>query len=666
AARNKPVIVVKSGRSSKGAQAAASHTGAMAGSDLVFDAAIRRAGMLRVDTLQELFVAAETLARFDADIDRGLTVMTNGGGAGVMAADAAARAGVSLSELSSATLARLDVVLPPTWSHGNPIDIIGDAPVERYVATLDALLQAPVGGAVLFMHAPTAIVASADIARACLPLVQGASRRVLGCWLGGSSVGEARRLFEHAGVADFETPEEAVQACAMLATYRRNQALLLEAPSAGALGTPDKARAQAIVAEALAAGRDMLDEVESKALMAAYAIPTVKTARALPTEEDAVRAAAGIGYPVALKILSPDISHKSDVGGVCLDIPDAPALRAAVRQMLGCVGALRPGARIRGLSVQAMAHRPLALELIVGASIDAIFGPVLMFGQGGTAVEVIADRAVALPPLNRVLARDMMSRTRVIKLMQDHRGRPAADIDAICDVLVALSRTQADLPELAELDINPLWVDAAGVLALDARVRLSATPVAGADRFAIAPFPQELTEHVEWQGRTVVIRAIRPEDEALHRAFISHVAPADLRLRFFSSRRELPRTELARLVQIDYAREMAFIALDVAADGAPETLGVVRAVSDPDNVEAEFAILVRSDVQGRRLGSLLLAKMIGYLRSRGTRRMVGYVMCENDAMRRLVQALGFEAVSRTKEPGAIYYALELQDARAAA
>jgi len=660
AARNKPVIVVKAGRSSKGAQAAASHTGALAGSDLVFDAAIRRAGMLRVDTLQDLFIAAETLARFDADIDRGVTVMTNGGGAGVLAADAAERAGVRLATLGAPVLARLDGVLTSQWSHANPIDIIGDAPAARYVDTLQALLADSATGAILFLHAPTAIVSSADIARACLPLARTARRRLLSCWLGDGAVAEARHLFEQAGVADFETPEDAVQACAMLATYRNNQKMLLESPSASAIDAPDTARARAIVATALAAGRESLDEIESKALLAAYGIPTVRTRRTLATADDAVQAAAAIGYPVALKILSPDLSHKSDAGGVLLDIADEAALRAATRQMLGCVGALRPDARIDGFSVQAMARRPHAQELIVGASVDPIFGPVLMFGHGGTAVEVIADRAVALPPLNRVLARDLVSRTRVAKLLQGYRGRAPADIDAVCDVLVALSRMQADLPELAELDINPLWADDQGVIALDARVRLDRRPVAGAARFAILPFTDELTERVDWQGRTVTIRAIRPEDEPLHRAFLAHVDPADLRLRFFSSRRELPRTELARLVQVDYAREMAFIALDSADDATQETLGVVRAVRDPDDVEAEFAILVRSDVQGRRLGSVLLSKMVGYLRGQGVSRMTGHVRRENAAMHALVQSLGFEHSPEPREPGTVYYTLDLQ------
>ncbi len=660
AARNKPVIVVKAGRSSKGSQAAASHTGALAGSDAVFDAAFRRAGMLRVDTLQDLFIAAETLARFHGSTDGGLTLLTNGGGAGVMAADAAAREGVDLRDLDAALVARLDATLPPTWSHANPIDIIGDAPVQRYVDTFQALLADPSTGPILFVHAPTAIVRSADIARACLPVVRPAAQRLLACWLGDGAVTEARRLFEEVGIADFETPEQAVQAFAMLATYRRNQAMLLEAPAASGYGAADRPRAQAIVDQALAAGREMLDEVESKAMLEAYGIPTVRTTRTSPTADDAARAAHAIGYPVALKILSPDLTHKSDVGGVHLDLGDEHALRDAVRSMLARVAALRPDARVEGFSIQSMARRPFARELIVGASVDPIFGPVLLFGEGGTAVEIVADRAIGLPPLNRVLAHDLVSRTRVAKVLAGYRGRPAADLDAIADALIALSQMQADLPALAELDINPLWADDQGVLALDARIRLSRTPVAGAANFAILPYPVELEETADWNDRHLTIRPVRPEDEALHRAFIEHVEPQDLRLRFFSSRRELPRTELARLVQVDYAREMAFIAIDTGADGAPQTLGVVRAVCDPDNVDAEFAILVRTDLKGHGLGALLMRKMIRYLRTHGTRRMIGYVLAENEPMRALVHALGFKAVSRTAEPGAVFYTLELQ------
>jgi acetyltransferase len=305
----------------------------------------------------------------------------------------------------------------------------------------------------------------------------------------------------------------------------------------------------------------------------------------------------------------------------------------------------------------------MAQELIVGASNDPVFGPVLLFGQGGTAVEVLADRAIGLPPLNRVLARELVSRTRVAKLLAGYRDHPPAKLDAVCDVLVALSQLLADIPEVAELDINPLWADHEGVIALDARLRITHEAPAGAARFAITPYPAELAQHVAWQGETLLLRPIRPEDEAQHRAFAEQLQPQDLRLRFFSTRRELPRSELARLTQIDYAREMAFIAVRTLADGTPQTLGVVRAVMDPDNIDAEFAIVVRSDLKGRGLGHLLMGKMIEYLRSAGTQRMVAFVLPENGAMRDLAASHGFKLDAAGSDRCMQRYVLELRSGR---
>ncbi|WP_442909327.1 bifunctional acetate--CoA ligase family protein/GNAT family N-acetyltransferase [Ideonella sp. BN130291] len=641
AARNKPVIVVKAGRAGRGVQAAASHTGALAGADAVIDAAIRRAGMLRVDTLHQLFIAAETLARFRGNLSEVLTIMTNGGGAGVMAADSAALHGVALADLSAALLQALNKVLPPNWSKANPIDIIGDAPVERYTATLKAVLDDPATGAVLFLHSPTAIVRSDDIARACVPLVAAAPARVMSCWLGEGAVAEARARFERAGIANYATPEGAVHAFAMLQTFRRNQAILMEAPSASENPVPDRAAALAVMAAAQAEGRQWLGEAEAKTVLAAYGVPVVRTLTVAPDADAAAAAAHSIGYPVVLKIVSPDITHKSDVGGVRLDLPDAQAVQQAAADMLQSVQRARPGARVTGFSVQTMARRPHAHETIVGASIDALFGPVILFGQGGTAVEVLADSAIALPPLNRSLARELVSRTRVSRLLAGYRDRPPAHADALHDVLIAVSQMLADLPHLAELDINPLWVDEHGVLALDARVRLSAQPVAGADRFAIRPYPTEWVRRVQWHGREIVLRPIRPEDEEQHRRFLQQLSPEDIRMRIFQTRRELPRSELARLTQVDYEREMAFIAVGADAQGAPETLGVGRTVRDPDNTEAEFAVIVRSDLKGRGLGSMLLEQLIEHARSRGTPRLVGWVLRENSAMLQLARHLGF-------------------------
>jgi acetyltransferase len=658
AARNKPVIVVKAGRSPQGQRAAASHTGALAGSDIVFDAAIARAGMLRVDTLQELFLAAETLARFQANQAEQLVILTNGGGAGVMAADATARIGVELAELDPATLERLDAHLPANWSRGNPVDIIGDAPAERYVEALRAIGDDPAGGAVLFVHAPTAIVPSAEIARALVPLAvppPGAPPRVLGCWLGDAAVAEARKIFQDAGIAGYPTPEEAVRAFSMLVTYRRNQAQLIETPPAASPRpggrSADTAAARALVRKVLGEGRAMLTEPEAKAVLESCGIPVVATRSVAAHGEAAVQAAQAIGLPVALKILSGDISHKSDVGGVALNLDSEQAVRDAAAAMLARVRSARPDARIDGFTVQAMVKPARARELIVGASVDRTFGPVILFGAGGTAVEVLADRAVALPPLNAPLARALVARTRVSKLLDGYRDVPPADRDALDAVLIAVSQLLADVPEIAELDINPLLVDDRGAIALDARIRASADAPAGAASFAILPYPAHLIETIEWQGHSVTLRPIRPEDEAQHLEFLRALDPEDLRMRIFYSRRSIEHSELARLTQIDYAREIAFVATETAAGGAERTIGVVRAVADPDNISAEFGIIVRSELKGSGLGEQLMHKLIRTLREQGTKRLVATVLVENQRMLELAKSLGFTFLPRRPDAG---------------
>jgi acetyltransferase len=651
AARNKPVIVVKAGRSAAGQQAAASHTGALAGSDAVFDAAIARAGMLRVNTLQDLFLAAETLSRFRDSRAERLIVLTNGGGAGVMAADAAATEDVPLAPLDAAMKARLDAVLPANWSHANPVDIIGDAPAERYVAALQAL-SSDEDSAVLFIHAPTAIVPSLAIAQALQPLASATPRRVLGCWLGDVAVAEARALFRGVGVPDFNTPEDAVRAFSLLNTYRRHQEELLQTPPAHSAARPvDLPRIRAIVDGVLASGRELLTEPEAKDLLDAAGLPVVATRVVAPEAKAASVAAEALGFPVALKILSHEISHKSDVGGVRLNIGSTAELQEACATMLERVRTQRPDARVQGFTVQTMVRKKHAHELIIGASVDPVFGPVLLFGQGGVAVEVLADRALALPPLNTPLALAQIARTRVAKLLRGYRDEPAADIDAIAQVLVTVSQLLVDVPELAELDINPLLANHEGAVALDARVRLSATRPSGAAHFAIQPYPQELVETFAWNDQVLTLRPIRPEDEAQHRAFLERIDPEDIRLRVFYSRRTIEHSELARLTQIDYAREMAFIATRLGPDDTEETLGTVRASVDPDNHTAEFGVIVRSDLKGSGLGRRLMSKMIGHLRARGTQRLVGTVLRENAGMLELAQALGFQASDSPSDPG---------------
>jgi len=671
AARNKPVIVVKAGRSAQGQKAAASHTGALAGADAVVDAAIARAGMLRVDSLEALFLAAEILTRFKAPIGQQLTILTNGGGAGVLAADAAAACQVPLAELPAGLLRDLDAVLPANWSRGNPVDIIGDAPAQRYVDALAALERhADDTGTLLFIHAPTAIVPATEIARAMIPAIRPARVRplpLIATWMGGPAVAEARRLFVDAGIASYDMPEQAVAAIGMLQAYARNQAELTEAPPASALQdghAPDTERVRALVAQVLASGRELLTEPEAKAVCEAYRIPVVATRTVAADAEAAAAEAARIGFPVVLKILSPDISHKSDVGGVVLNLQDEGDVRAAAQAMLTRIGKSHPKARLEGFTVQAMVRLKQAQELIIGASIDPSFGPIILFGQGGTAVEVMKDSAMALPPLNAPLAHALIRRTRVARLLAGWRDVPPAKLDAVVATLMAVSQLLADVPEVAELDINPLIVNHEGAIALDARVRVSGDKPAGAANFAIAPYPARLVERIDWQGQAIMLRPVRPEDEAQHQAFLESLDPEDVRMRLFYSRRMLARSELARMVQIDYTREMAFVATTRAADGHEQTLGVARALADPDNVEAEFGIILRPQLKGTGLGGVLMKKLIDYQRAAGTRRLVAFVLTENLRMRELGKTLGFSDTAVAGDPELRYLALELQAAPA--
>ncbi|HEY0063627.1 MAG TPA: bifunctional acetate--CoA ligase family protein/GNAT family N-acetyltransferase [Telluria sp.] len=651
AARSKPTLILKAGRMAEGARAAASHTGALAGADDVYDAAFRRAGMLRVLATEDLFAAVETLSRARPLFGERLVILTNGGGPGVMATDALVCSKGVMAQLCQDTLSKLDAVLPPTWSRANPVDIIGDAPVERYVRTLEVLLDDPQTDAVLFIHAPTAIVASADIARAIAPMAKGASRNILACWLGGDAVAEARRICADAGIPNFGTPEEAVNAYLQIVQFRRNQNLLMQVPPTAGTGfEADTEKARRIVCGAIEAGRSLLSEPESKEVLAAYGIAVVAT-RSVTGIEEAVAAAEAIGFPVAIKVLSPDITHKSDVGGVALDLDSAAAVRSAAQRMQKRLLELAPLARLEGFSVQQVARRPDAHELIIGVATDPTFGPVILFGQGGVAVEVTADHAVMLPPLNVVLARDMISRTRVARLLAGYRNRKPADLDAIVWILMQISQMVSDLPELVELDINPLLADSAGAIVLDARMRVALADKSAStlDRLAIRPYPRELEEQIEWEGKPLLLRPIRPEDGAAHQAFFNALNADDVRYRMFVRVRELQPSQLARFTQIDYDREMAFIATRPGPDGVPETIGVGRVVADPDNIEAEFAVTVRSDLKGHGLGQILMEKLIDYCRRRGTREIVGEAMPQNTRVIRLVRKLGFEVTPNPAE-----------------
>lgn len=655
AARAKPVIVLKSGRHAAGAKAAQSHTGALSGSDAVYDAAFRRAGLLRVLELDELFEAAAVLSVIPKLEGERLAILTNGGGAGVLAADRLADFDGRLAGLSPDTKAVLDKALPATWSKGNPVDIIGDAGPERYEAALGALLADKAVDAVLVINCPTALASSDLAAKAVIKTV--AERKgegvpvkpVLTNWLGDGAAAESRKLFAAAGIATFETPAAAIAGYMQLVRYRRSQVELMRTPPSAPQDVVfDTERAQRIITDAAAAGRAMLSEGEAKSVLAAYGIPVATTT--IAADADAAAAAASeilkSHRACVIKILSHDISHKSDVGGVRLGLTTAEEVRETARAMRGDIERIMPAARLEGFVVEPMIERPEAHELIVGMSEDATFGPTLLFGAGGTAVEVMKDTAHALPPLDMQLARDMMRQTRIHRLLEGYRSRPAADLDAIAEVLVRISTLVANHPHVRELDINPLLADDRGVIALDARMRISRSGEAPRRPLAIRPYPAEWekAETLEEIG-AVELRPVRPEDERLYARFFEELDREDVRMRFFTAAPDRSHRYLARLTQIDYAREMAFVAV---ASETGELLGVARLAADPDYTRAEYAVLVRSDIKGKGLGWLLMGHLIAYARQEGLAELFGQVLAANTTMLSMCRELGFDI---SEEPG---------------
>lgn len=646
AARIKPVIVIKSGRHEAAAKAAKSHTGALAGSDAVYNAAFRRAGLVRVGELEDLFDAAETLSRTRLSSGDKLAIVTNGGGAGVLAVDRLLDCDGSLAVLSPATLKKLDAVLPSNWSKANPVDMIGDADAARYESVLNEVLADPSVDAVLVMNCPTALASNQETAAATIRCAAGASKVVLTSWLGEKTAQEARVAFEAAGIPTFETPDDAIRAFTFLTSYYKAQASLMRTPPAlPEMTAADRKRAKDSVQEALSKGREFLSEWEIKTVLSAYGIPVVPATTARRWDEVG-RAAEnmlhGAVKQVVVKIMSPDISHKSDVGGVALGLPDAATAQKAAQEMYERVKKAHPQAHIEGFNVQPMIRRGNARELILGISDDPTFGPVILFGAGGTAVEVIHDSAIGLPPLDMHLARDLIEQTQTYKTLQAYRNLPAADLDAIALTLVKLSQMIVDLPEIHELDINPLLADEQGVLALDARIIVRKSE-AGRDglnpRCIIKPYPQQWEGQVNLRnGRTIIMRPIRPEDERLYGPFLQKIDADDLRMRLFSSWQDLSHEFLARLTQIDYARAMAFVALDA---GTGDLLGVSRLMADPDYQRAEFAIIVRSDVQKQGIGYALMQRLIDYGKKEGIGEMWARIMQENTAMIQMSRELGF-------------------------
>lgn len=658
-ARNKKVIVIKSGRMAEGAKAAASHTGALAGNDDVFDAAIRRAGMLRVYSIQNLFDAVETLAHVHTVAGNRLIIMTNGGGIGVLATDTLVSNGGRLAELAPETIKELDDFLPKTWSGGNPVDIIGDGDAERYVKTLKALLKDPNYDAILVMLVPAAIIDNTEVARAISEVIKDAKKPVLTCWMGEDAVREAREIFKKNSIPKFETPEFAIRAFLQTVEYSANQKSLMEIPaSISEEFKPDIDKVKIIIKNALSEERDLLTEPEAKEVFDAYRIPVVKTLIAKDAEE-AVAHAKSIGFPVALKILSKDISHKSDMGGVLLNIESASILQLAAEGMLAKIHRLNPSAEIEGFTVQEMVQRSASTELIIGVALDPIFGPVILFGQGGVSVEVTNDKAVALPPLNMKLAKDMIQRTQVFKLLKGYRDVASADIEAIKTTLVKISRLVVDHAEIEELDINPLIADSHGVIALDARIKIGPSKQDAGARLAIHPYPRSLEETFKLStNEEILIRPIKPEDESAHHIFLEHTKPEDIYFRFFRAVNNLSHGQMARFTQIDYNREMAFIAVIKNKENSDETVGVIRIVSDSDNNEAEFAIIVRSDMKKKGIGSKLMDKSIHYCGKRGIKRLLGQILINNHEMEMFAKKFNFNE-TRDIEQQTIFLNLDL-------
>ncbi|WP_313222886.1 bifunctional acetate--CoA ligase family protein/GNAT family N-acetyltransferase [Pseudoxanthomonas mexicana] len=651
AARTKPVVVVKSGHggSPQVTPAGSTHTQNLARPNAVYGAAFRRAGLLRVRSLHELFAAARTLGQVRPFQGRRLAILTNGGGVGALSVDHLYEQGGSLATLSEATRDALDRILPVGWSRTNPVDLLTDIDADRYAATIDALLADPGNDALLAVNVPTVLSSSSEAAHAVTRVLSqrpghGTRKPVFTVWLGNDPQAEA--VLDAAQVARYPNESDAVAGFMHLVRHREVQAALMETPpSLPEDFIPDVALARTLVDAALDAGQTWLDPLATTQLLAAYGIPMAPLWRA-DDADDAARIAAPLlaeGATVAVKILSSDIPHKSDVDGVRLNLANANAVREAAAGILQRARERRPEARIEGVLVQPTVLRPKARELIAGIADDPVFGPVIAFGRGGTAVEVINDQAVALPPLDLRLAHELIARTRVSRVLKAYRDVPAADERAVALVLVKLAQLAADIPEIQQLDINPLLADREGVVAVDARIAVARGRVLhkgrGHPRFAIFPYPKEWERTIELaDGQPALVRPVRPEDDAMFREFFTHVTDEDLRLRFFQSVRHFSHEFIARLTQLDYARSIALVAIHPQTH---EMLGAVRLHADANYEKGEYGILVRSDLKGHGIGWKLMQIMIEYARWLGLKVIEGQVLRENRTMLAMCESLGF-------------------------
>lgn len=625
-----------------------------------------RAGILRVKDLAELFDAAETTARF-APLERArVGIITNGGGAGVLAVDQLIDCKGELAEFSPVTINRLNAVLPPTWSHANPVDIIGDAPPARYKAAVEAVAADPGTDVVLVMNCPTGLGSPLDAASAVVELTREGKigqKPVLTCWLGEHTARAGRLILQDAGIASFETPADAAKAVSYLSEWSRAQRALMRTPSSSSEDTTsDREAVRAIFRQVAKEGRRMLTEPEAKAAISAYGIPVPETIVAKSPAEAEIAAGRLLktSEHVVVKLLSKTISHKSDIGGVVLNIATAAAVGEAARSIEARVRKHAPKADIEGYAVQPMVVRKQAQELILGMNRDPIFGPVVLFGAGGVAVEVMDDTAIALPPLDDVLASDLIGQTRIGRLLAGFRDRQPADRGAITAALNGLSQLIVDFPCLVSMDINPLLANTDGVIALDARIEIEPERVdepGPNPALAIRPYPSGWTRDFVAGGAHCHIRPIRPADIALYPEFLARISPDDLRLRFLSPRKSFSDQMLKRLTQLDYDRSMAFVALETATGALA---GISRLSCDPDRFAAEYALLVRTDLQGHGLGWELLRQIVDYAKADGIGRIEGIVLSENSKMLTMCREFGFKVAHHPSEPGLLEARLDLR------
>jgi acetyltransferase len=649
-ALTKPIIVIKPGRTEAAAQAAASHTGSLTGSDEVLEAAFRRSGVLRVQNINDLFNMAEVLAKQPRPSGRRLTIITNAGGPGVLATDALIMGDGELTKLTPSTMEALNELLPGPWSRGNPVDILGDASPDRYVHTLEILANDPNSDGLMVILTPQAMTDPTQTAEALRKYARVPGKPLLASWMGGADVAAGEAILNRSNIPTFPYPDTAARLFNYMWRYDRNLRSLYETPQLPmeeqeVMKAHEDARQ--MILDARAAGRTILTEYESKQVLAAYDIPIVDT-RLAETPEDAVALAEEIGYPVVVKLNSKTITHKTDVGGVQLNLRNAEAVRGAYTAIEEAVGRLEGPEHFHGVTVQPMVDLSEAYELIVGSSPDPQFGPVLLFGSGGTLVEVFKDRALGLPPLNTTLARRMMQRTKIYEALEGIRGRDPVDLEELDKLLVRFSWLVSDMPWIREIDINPLLASAKEIVALDARVVLFDKETREEDlpRLAIRPYPTQYVQ--EWttnDGTPVRIRPIRPEDEPLVAEFHEPLSEHSVYMRYFRALNLDQRTQhdrLTRICFIDYDREMALVVTRANPEtGQREIIGVGRLSRMNNPQDAEFALLVSDKFQGQGLGSVLLEKLLDYARDEGIRRVMAYMLPENRPMRKIATGLGF-------------------------